>query len=79
MHNEIMGPPCVAPSQIFRCASGVVNLVLSLRVLGTRYLAVERERGPIMSHALIGAGVLRRPHLGKHDAVTAVLLVTGPG
>ena len=42
-------------------------------------LAVERESGPVVGHTLVGARVLRCPHFGEHDAITAVLLVAGPG
>jgi hypothetical protein len=41
-------------------------------------LAVEREGGSVVGHTLVGARVLRCPHLGEHDAITAVLLVAGP-
>jgi len=45
---------------------------------GSFRLAVERESGPVVGHTLVGARVFRCPHLGEHDAITAVLLVAGP-
>lgn len=46
---------------------------------GPTHLAVERERGPVVGHTLIGARILGCPHLGEHDTIAAVLLVAGPG
>jgi hypothetical protein len=65
---------CVGVWQYF-----VRQCVLKRARCGLTHLAVERERGPAVGHALIGARVLRCPHLGEHDTITAVLLVAGPG
>ena len=50
-----------------------------LKFVGCSFrLAVEREIRPVVGHTLVGTRVLRGPHLGEHDAITAVLLVAGP-
>jgi hypothetical protein len=48
-------------------------------ISGSFPLALEGESGPVVGYTLVGARVLRCPHLGEHDAITAVLLVAGPG